>query len=52
MKANVNETGFYRVNYEADNWMALTQHLMENPNSTVSGPGLALVAYGHSKKDL
>ena len=37
MKADVGETGVYRVNYEAENWRALTLHLMENPNSTVSG---------------
>ena len=44
VKADVGETGFYRVNYEADNWRALTQHLMENPDSTVSGLGLVSVA--------
>ena len=37
MKADVGETGFYRVIYEAENWRALTLHLMENPDSAVSG---------------
>ena len=29
-KANVNGTGFYRVNYPRDNWDALTQTLIKD----------------------
>ena len=36
VKADVGETGVYRVNYDTENWRALIQHLMDNPDSTVS----------------
>ena len=33
IKANVNQTGFYRVNYEEENWRRIIQHLKDNPQS-------------------
>lgn len=35
IKVNVNQTGFYRVNYELANWWKLTEHLKQTPNSVV-----------------
>lgn len=35
IKVNVNQTGFYRVNYELANWWRLTEHLKQSPNSEV-----------------
>ena len=32
-KANVNGTGFYRVNYPRENWDALIQKLIEDHNT-------------------
>ena len=32
-KANVNGTGFYRVNYPKENWDALTKTMMEDHNT-------------------
>ena len=28
IKANVNQTGFYRVNYDIENWRKIINHLM------------------------
>ena len=36
VKANVNQSGFYRVNYDTDNWYLLISHLKGSLQSTVS----------------
>ena len=36
VKANVNQSGFYRVNYDIGNWYLLISHLKGNLQSTVS----------------
>ena len=36
VKANVNQSGFYRVNYDIDNWYLLISHLKGDLQSTVS----------------
>ncbi|XP_003386159.1 PREDICTED: glutamyl aminopeptidase-like isoform X1 [Amphimedon queenslandica] len=33
IKANANQTGFYRVNYDVGNWQSITAHLMTPPNN-------------------
>ena len=35
LKANLDQIGFYRVNYDAENWKALAEQLMKD--HTVSG---------------
>lgn len=35
IKVNVNQTGFYRVNYDLSNWYDIIAHLRSNPNSEV-----------------
>ena len=37
IKANARQTGFYRVNYDKENWEAITAYLKENPGSPVRG---------------
>ena len=32
-KANINGTGFYRVNYPNDNWRALIKTMTNDPNT-------------------
>ena len=42
IKANLEHTGFYRVNYDSQNWARLIQHLNDNPDSSVSRPAVGI----------
>jgi aminopeptidase N len=39
IKVNVNQTGFYRVNYDLGNWHDIIAHLRSNPQSQVLSAG-------------
>jgi aminopeptidase N len=56
IKVNVNQSGFYRVNYDLRNWYNIIAHLQSNPDSEVLTPsdraGLLEDAFGLSSAGL